>query len=150
MVILSGPTYSLRFKKIRFVETDMIPFTQIADDCIIFRSITTWDTTPAVTYPTTPNPAPFTYPYPGRWELAEPESMGGNLKVVPEWGQPTWDNFYLVFGGEGCISYINEDIQVPNQSKAPDLDSDIILKTLSANNVTLAENPIFKLTGGNA
>jgi hypothetical protein len=153
MVILSGPTYSLRFKKIRFVETDMIPFTQIADDCIQFRTITTWDTTPVVSTPGTQShivPPDPEYPYPGQWELAQPESMGGNLQVVPEWGQPTWDNFYLVFGGEGCISYINEDIQVPNQSKAPDLDSDIILKTLSANNVTLAENPIFKLTGGNA
>ena len=153
MVILSGPTYSLRFKKIRFVETDMIPFTQISDDCIQFRTITTWDTTPVVSTPGTQShivPPDPEYPYPGQWELAEPESMGGNLQVVPEWGQPTWDNFYLVFGGEGCISYINEDIQVPNQSKAPNLDSDIILKTLSANNVTLAENPIFKLTGGNA
>jgi hypothetical protein len=153
MVILSGPTYSLRFKKIRFVETDMIPFIQIADDCIQFRTITTWDTTPVVSTPGTQShivPPDPEYPYPGQWELAEPESMGGNLQVVREWGQPTWDNFYLVFGGEGCISYINEDIQVPNQSKAPDLDSDIILKTLSANNVTLAENPIFKLTGGNA
>ena len=44
MLLFSGPTYSLRFKKIRFVETDMIPFTQIADDCILFKTISTWDT----------------------------------------------------------------------------------------------------------
>lgn len=170
MVILSGPTYSLRFKKIRFVETDMIPFTQIADDCILFRSITTWDTTPAVENPAgtysgppgdpgyngdDPN-LPFgQLPYPGTWgnalplgDTSDPLGIDGNLITNPDWGSPTWDNFYLVAGGEGCVSYINEDIQVPNQSKAPDLNSDITLKPLSAKNVVLAENPIFKISGG--
>lgn len=149
MVIFAGPSYSLRFKKIRFVETDMIPFTQIADDCILFRSITTWDTTPVVSNPGSQShvsPPDPDYPYPGQWELAEPESSGGNLQVVSDWGLPTWDNFYLVAGGEGCISYINSDVQVPYESKSPDLDSDIILKTLSANNVTLAENQITQKT----
>ena len=94
-------------------------------------------------------------PYPGTWgnalpigDTSIPLGIDGNLITNPDWGSPTWDNFYLVAGGEGCISYINEDIQVPNQSKAPDLSSDIILKTLSANNVVLAENPIFKISGG--
>ena len=165
MVILSGPTYSLRFKKIRFVETDMIPFTQIADDCILFRTITFWNTTPAVVNPAgsyvgpsggdpgyngdDPNLPLGQLPYPGVWGNALPLGqqstnfgIDGNLQEVPEFGPPTWDNFYLVFGGEGCISYINEDIQAPFRSKAPDINSDTEFNYLSATIIPLVENPI--------
>jgi hypothetical protein len=151
MLIFSGPTYSLRFKNFRFVETDMIPFTQIVDDCIQFKTNALWNTTPPVTYPTTSNPAPFTYPYPGQWELALPEGQTsvfgqiGNLQLIPDAGLPTWGNFYLVFGGAGCISYVNEDIQIPLSSKSPDLPTDIDFNYLSSDNIPLLQNPIQQL-----
>ncbi len=151
MVIFSGPTYSLRFKKFRFVETDMIPFTQIADDCILFKTNALWNTTPPVTYPTTNNPAPFTHPYPGQWELALSEGVlsnsgyTGNLQLIDGAGIPTWDNFYLVFGGAGCTSYINEDVQLPYVSKAPDISTNIDFTYLTSDNVLLLQNPITQV-----
>ena len=170
MTILSGPAYSLRFKKIRFVETDMIPFIQIADDCILFQSVTTWDTTPGVLNPgnisgpaqlpewgyvgppldpgengtDAPNNA-----YAGTWEQALPFDQvstslyDGNLQLIDGRGFPTWDNFYLVAGGEGCTSYINDDIQVPNQSFAPDLSTDVEVSVITSTNIPLAGNPIY-------
>lgn len=145
MVIFSGPTYSLRFKKIRCVETDMIPFTQIADECIQFKTNALWDTTPEVKNPAGNYVGPNDDPgynlndplnpevgvngFPGIWGQALPNTatsstsnLQGNLQVIPGQGLPTWDNFYLTSNGDGCISYINSDISVPYKSVAPDID----------------------------
>ena len=151
MILFSGGTYSLRFKKIRFVETDMIPFTQLADDCIQFRTYATWDTTPPVdnpgTYPYVPSPFdPLVDP--GAWELAEPKP-NGNLDILPGNGDPTWDNFYLVGNSSGCVSYINEDPQVPNTAIAPDLSSDIQFTYITAFNIPLIQNPVGSITNTN-
>lgn len=151
MLIFAGGTYSLRFKKIRYVETDMIPFTQLADDCIQFKNYATWNTSPAVfnpgTYPYDPDP--FTPGVdPGTWDLAQlPPS--GNLQVLPLNGDPTWDNFYLVGNGSGCVSYINEDPQVPNVAIAPDLSSDIQFTYITAVNIPLIQTPIISTTNIN-
>lgn len=163
MLIFSGPTYSLRIKKIRHVETDMIPFTQIADDCIQFKTITTWDTTPAVLNPAGVYVGPPGDPgedgsdapgnaFPGVWGQALPigtfssvSGWEGNLQIISSSGEPTWDNFYLVFGGEGCLSYINEDIETPYGATAPDINyDDSNFNYLSSVNVTLSDS-ILKL-----
>lgn len=159
MLLFSGPTYSLRFKKIRFVETDMIPFTQIADDCILFKTISTWDTTPLVQNPGVdggyvgpPGDSGHNYDddgigYPGVWGQALPvdststtSGLDGNLIVIPSQGLPTWDNFYLAGAGEGCLSYINESINAPFIAVAPDIDyGDSNFNYIKSANVTISE-----------
>ena len=103
MLIFSGSTYSLRFKKIRKVETDMVPFLQIADDCIKFKTIVTWVS----------------------WNISWQNSgipPQGTIIPIPGQGLPFWSNFYLVGSGNSCVSYINENIQVPYVAIAPDID----------------------------
>lgn len=147
MILFAGGTYSLRFKKIRFVETDMIPFMQIADDCIKFKTYTTWDTTPAVFNPATPDPSPFTPGGPGTWDLAQlPPS--GNLSQINNNGDPTWDNFYLANSGISCISYVNKDVQVPYYAVAQDLTSDLEFSYINTVNIPLSGN-IIDYTQGN-
>lgn len=148
MLIFSGPTYSLRFKKIRFVETDMIPFTQITDECILFKTNALWNTTPVVDFPgtTVSGPNDPAHPFPGQWELALPSGDisihgdTGNLLLIPDNGLPTWDNFYLTGEGNGCTSYVNEDINVPYVAIAPDIDYDSSdFKYLKSANVTISD-----------
>lgn len=167
MLLFSGPTYSLRFKNVRYVETDMIPFTQIADDCILFKTISTWDTTPLVLNPgveggyvgplVNPGDPGFNvddpgnpqvgFGYPGVWGQALPvdsisttSGLDGNLIVIPSQGLPTWDNFYLAGAGEGCLSYINESINAPFIAVAPDIDyGDSNFNYIKSANVTISE-----------
>jgi hypothetical protein len=154
MILFSNATYSLRFKKIRFVETDMIPFMQIASDCFSKISFSTWDTTPIVQNPgtlTEVSPPDPEQPYPGQWELAMSEGLSslfgfdGNLAVKQDAGDPTWDNFYLVNDGGGCISYINNSIEVPYFAKSPDIPSDIEFSYVSSINIELSETEIEKI-----
>jgi hypothetical protein len=121
MVVFAGSTYSLRFKKVKFVEVDMIPFTQIADDCIKFKNIVTWDTAYI------------------NWDDAG-LPPNGTLQIIDDSGDPTWDNFYLVGDGVNCISYMNEGINIPFVAKAPDIDYDNSnFSFISSTNITFGE-----------
>jgi hypothetical protein len=180
MVLLGGSgvtqssNYELGFQKIRFIETDMIPFLQIADDCIQFATITTWDSTPVVENPAgayigppedpgfngldpnNPNPPILPtdsfgntyYPdvrsgFPGIWGQALPVGqtsiygLPGNLTVIEGRGEPTWGSFYLVDAGVGCVSYLNEGVNVPFKAKAPDILGDIEFNYLQSVNIQL-------------
>lgn len=169
MLIFAGPTYSLRFKNVRYVETDMIPFTQIADDCILFKTISTWDTTPLVAHPGSQtmsnggyvgppddpgynvddpsNPLTGISGFPGVWGQALPvgsssstSGLDGNLIVITSQGLPTWDNFYLTGAGSGCLSYINESVNAPFKAVAPDIDyGDLNFNYIKSANVTISE-----------
>ena len=161
MLIFGGPSYSIRFKKIRYVETDMIPFTQIADDCISKKSLSLWNTTPVVSQPAqqvhTAPPDPE-YPNPGQWNLALPIGetsvwgYDGNLDVLSDGDFPYWNNMYLSNDGNGCLSYINETVEIPNNAIAPDIDLSIEFNYISSVNVTLSElniNLLPEITGNN-
>ena len=132
MLIFSGSTYSLRFKKIRKVETDMVPFLQIADDCIKFKTFVTW----------------------GSWNNISWQNSGapqGTITPIPGQGLPVWNNFYLVGSGNNCVSYINENIQVPYIAIAPDIDyGDSGFNYISSVNVTIPTSNIDteSTTGG--
>jgi hypothetical protein len=191
MVLLGGSgvtqssNYELGFQKIRFIETDMIPFLQIADDCIQFATITTWDSTPVVQNPggsyigppedpgfngldsNNPNPlipptdsfGNIIYPevrsgFPGIWGQALPVgqtssnfNLPGNLTVIPERGEPTWGNFYLVDNGVGCVSYLNEGVNVPFKAKAPDILSDIEFSYLQSVDIQLEGTEVGDVLG---
>jgi hypothetical protein len=154
MLFFSGSSYSVRFKNIRFVETDMIPFTQIATDCFIRKQFALWGTSPVVENPGTEisgTTDPQT-PYPGQWELALPlgetSSNGlyvGNLLVNDSFGLPTWDNFYLIFQ-DACESYVNKSINVPYFAKSPDIPTDIEFSYVSSINIELSETEIIPIS----
>lgn len=154
MLFFSGASYSVRFNNIRFVETDMIPFTQIATDCFIRKQFALWGTSPVVENPGTDTIGTNDpqAPYPGQWELALPlgetSSNGlfvGNLLVNDSFGLPTWDNFYLIFQ-DACESYVNKSINVPYFAKSPDIPTDIEFSYVSSINIELSETEIIPIS----
>jgi uncharacterized protein (TIGR02145 family) len=100
LFIFSNKKYKIRFKRIRFVETDMIPFLNLGGNCIRAKEIVTWDSADV------------------RWDLAGDDNGTWDnfyIQNPEQLGQ--------------CISYINSDIVNPIFIKSPDLEyeSDIIL-----------------------
>lgn len=96
-------TFSLAFEEIKLVETDMIPFFQMASDCVILQTAYQWDQALL------------------DWDQA---LIGAGMTEIDGYGDPYWNNFYLSTGSFSCPSYVNQDVQVPNSAIAPDIDYD--------------------------
>ena len=136
MTIFSGSNpsttgrYQLGFDSIRVVETDMIPFFLFATDCIQRVNLTTWGEADI------------------NWEVAELDPLG-DIEFLPSSGIPTWDNFYLFQSSTAdCISYVNQDVQVPYIGKAPDIDfSNQNFDYVSSANIQTVEIQSTQLSG---
>ena len=92
--------------------------------------------------------------FPGIWGQALPVgqtssnfNLPGNLTVIPERGEPTWGNFYLVDNGVGCVSYLNEGVNVPFKAKAPDILSDIEFSYLQSVDIQLEGTEVGDVLG---